>query len=167
MNENLSKHIHKERITGTLSNTVINGLIAWALLKDAGEQVLYGEKSYAIDLAATGFILPLVIGLIMIAIHRNKVNKGSLQTISNDELGMASYFPYSNFKSSLLFALIGLLVITPITVGLLALIGVETLSAMQYIIFKGIWCGLLVAMLLGTMIKVSLQEAPAKMAAAA
>ena len=100
-----SDHIRKEILVGGISNAIFNGLIVWLLKKNGPDLRWGGEHSFAVDIIATGLLLPFIVALIVIPLQRSKLNKGELQPIN---LGPGSFmqaladrFPATTFKSAL------------------------------------------------------------------
>ena len=158
------KHLRHEVLVGGVSNTFFNGLIAWLLLKSGPALAWGGEHSFVVDIIATALLLPLIVALIVIPLQRGKLNKGKLQPIN---LGAGSFvqsladrFPTSVFKSALLFGLLGMCVIAPLTLLGFYLVGVQEVSPLNYAIFKGLWAGLMAAVLVIPMVLCALR-APA------
>jgi hypothetical protein len=159
MTENGRDHLQHEVLVGGVSNTIFNGLIAWLLLK-SGPALGWGNFSG--DIIATALLLPFIVALIVIPLQRGKLNKGKLQAIN---LGSGSFmqsladrFPASTFKSALLFGLLGLCVIAPITLLGFYLLGVQEVSPLNYAIFKGVWAGLMAGVLVIPMVLTALRE---------
>jgi hypothetical protein len=159
-----AQHIKHEILVGGVSNTVFNGVIAWLLLRSGPALAWGGEHSFAVDVIATAFILPFIVALIVIPLQRGKLNRGKLEPI---HLGagsllqrMADRLPAGTFRSALLFGLFGLCVIAPLTLLGFYLLGVEQVSPLSYSIFKGIWAGLVAAVLVVPMVLLALR-APA------
>jgi hypothetical protein len=152
------KHLHHEVLVGGVSNTFFNGLIAWLLLK-SGPALGWGNFSG--DIIATALILPFIVALIVIPLQRGKMNKGKLDPIS---LGAGSFmqsladrFPASVFKSALLFGLLGMCVIAPLTLLGFYLLGVQQVAPVHYAIFKGLWAGLMAGLLVIPMVLCALR----------
>ncbi|MEZ5573329.1 MAG: hypothetical protein R3E64_15105 [Halioglobus sp.] len=156
-----SEHIRHEILVSGISNTVFNGLFAWLLLKDGPNLDWGSEHSFVVDVVATGFLLPMIVALIVIPLQRGKLNKGKLQPInlgtSSSLQAFADRFPASAFKSSLLFGLVGMLIIAPLTLLAFYLLGVEQVSPLQYALFKGLWAGLIAAILVVPMVLIALR----------
>jgi hypothetical protein len=155
-------HIRHEILVCGGSNTLFNGLSAWFLIKSGPGLHWGGEHSFVVDIIATGLLLPLIVALIVIPLQRGKLNKGQLEAI---DLGPASImqslanrFPASTPKSAGLFGLIGMLIIAPLTLAGFYLFGVEYVSPMQYAIFKGLWAGLIAAVLVVPMVLIALRK---------
>lgn len=156
MSADLSAHIKREVAMNGFMNAIFNGGIAWWLLKDGAPLTLGGSTGMGVDMAATGAILLFIVSLIVIPLNRGKVNKGTLSPIqwnNTDKLhGVLQRLPQSLFLRALCFALVGLVVLAPLTFSLLSILGVEQMSPMQYSIFKGLWAGFIAGLMTGPMI---------------
>jgi hypothetical protein len=168
MTSTARQHIKHEILVGGISNTIFNGVIAWFLLKSGPALAWGGDHSFAVDVIATAFILPFIVALIVIPLQRGKLNKGKLEPI---HLGAGSFMqrvadrlPAGTFKSALLFGLFGMCIIAPLTLLGFYLLGVSQVSPLNYSIFKGIWAGLMAALLVVPMVLLALRT-PASAAA--
>lgn len=165
-----SAHIRHEVLISGISNTLFNGVIAWLLLKSSPTLRWSGEHSFAVDVIATGLLLPLIVALIVIPLQRSKLHKGTLSpiTLGNSSVmqSLADRFPASTFKSALVFGLIGMLLIAPLTLAAFYLLGIEEIPPMQYSVFKGLWAGAIASVLVIPMVLIALrqpqQRAPSK-----
>ena len=169
MTEDSRSHLVHEALVGGVSNTVFNGLIAWLMLKGGPPMVWSGAHSFAVDIAATALLLPLIVALIVIPLQRRKLRTGKLQSI---DLGpgsavqaLADRFPASTGWSALLFGLLGLAVIAPITLLGFYLLGVQQVEPLHYALFKGVWAGLMAGVLVIPMVLVALRGPVATAAA--
>ncbi len=156
-----SDHIRKEVLVAGISNAIFNGLSVWMLKKNGPDLRWEGENSFAVDIIATGLLLPFIVALIVIPLQRSKLNKGMLQPIN---LGPGSFmqaladrFPATTFKSAGLFGLIGMLLLAPLALAGLHLLGVEQLQPRDYAIFKGVWTGVIAAVLVVPMVLIALR----------
>ena len=169
MSQDPRSHLRHEVLVGGISNMVFNGLIAWLLLRGGAALTWGGEHSFMIDVFATALLLPFIVALIVIPLQRGKLRKGKLQPISlgTDSAlqSLADRFPNSVFKSALLFGLIGVAVIAPITLLGIYLAGIQSFEPTAYAVFKGVWAGLMAGLLVVPMVLVALR-APAATAAA-
>lgn len=156
-------HLRYEVLVGGISNTFFNGLIAWLLLRNGPPLAWGGEHSFVVDVVATGLLLPFIVALIVIPLQRGKLNKGKLQAIdlgpSSAVQSVADRLPAGTFKSALLFGLFGMFVIAPLTLAGFYLVGVEQVSPLHYSLFKGIWAGLMAAVLVVPMVLLALRPA--------
>ena len=155
-------HLKHEVLVGGISNTVFNGLIAWLLLRNGPALAWGGEHSFAVDVIATGLLLPFIVALIVIPLQRSKLRKGKLSAIN---LGSASSLqslsdrlPGSVFKSAVVFGLVGMCIIAPATLLGFYLLGVQQVPPLNYAIFKGLWAGLIAAVLVIPMVLHALRQ---------
>jgi len=157
-------HIRNEILGSGISNTLFNGVIAWLLLRSSPALSWGGEHSFVVDVIATGLLLPLIVALIVIPLQRGKLNKGKLAPINlgpgSVMQSVADRFPASTFRSALVFGLIGMLLIAPLTLAGFYLLGIEEISPAHYALFKGIWAGIIAAVLVVPMVLIALR-APA------
>lgn len=147
---------------GGVSNTFFNGIIAWLLLRSGPSLQWGGEHSFVVDIIATALLLPLIVALIVIPLQRSKVKKGKLLTmrLSSESAiqGFANRFPYSTGKCALLFGLVGMLVIAPLTLLGFYLFGISVVTPLHYALFKGVWAGGMAAVLVVPMVLVALRD---------
>jgi hypothetical protein len=69
----------------------------------------------------------------------------------------ADRFPASTFKSALLFGLVGMCVIAPLTLAGFYLLGVQQVEPLHYAVFKGLWAGLMAGVLVIPMVLLALR----------
>jgi hypothetical protein len=160
-----SAHLKHEVLVGGISNMVFNGLIAWLLLRNGPALAWGGEHSFAVDVVATALLLPLIVALIVIPLQRGKLNKGKLQNIDLGAQSLVQQFanrlPSSTFKSALIFGLLGMCTIAPLTLAGFYLFGVQQVPPLNYAIFKGVWAGLIAGLLVVPMVLLALRSEPA------
>ncbi len=162
MTEADASHLKHEFLVGGISNMVFNGLIAWLLLRGGSALTFGGEHSFVGDLLATAFLLPLIVGLIVIPLQKSKLGKGALQPMdlsSNPMLaGFVQRMPDATWARACVFGAIGALVFAPLTLAGLALFGIESMEPTRYAIFKGIWAGGLAGILVVPMVACALRK---------
>ena len=156
-----SDHLRREVLVCGISNAIFNGLGVWLLKKNGPDLRWGGENSFAVDIIATGLLLPFIVALIVIPLQRSKLHKAMLQPIN---LGPGSFmqaladrFPATTFKSACLFGLIGMLLLAPLTLAGLHLTGIEQLAPRDYALFKGVWTGIIAAVLVVPMVLIALR----------
>ncbi len=161
-------HLKHEALVGGVSNAVFNGIIAWLLMRAGPSLQWGGEHSFAVDVIATALLLPLIVALIVIPLQRSKQKKGKLQAMSLDPESVlqrfANLLPYSTGKSAVMFGLTGMLVIAPVTLLGFYLLGVTEVTPLHYAIFKGLWAGLMAAVLVLPMVLVALRKTDSQLA---
>ena len=140
-----------ETLANGIINALLNGGLAWLTLGDGGHLTLGGENSYAADTAATAFVLPVLLSLIVISLNRRKLKNGAHQPIDlNPENALETLlarFPTSTWRQALMIGLIATALTTPLVVGLLWASGMQQIAPADYAVIKGLWTGLLAAAL--------------------
>ena len=95
----------------------------------------------------------------MIPLQRKKRRANKIAAIKLDRnqltQNLLSQFPQSLFKSALLFGLISLVLFGPLTLLAFKLFGIEIVLPLHYSIFKGLWAGVIAAVMAGPMILVA------------
>ena len=162
-------HLKHEVLVGGVSNAIFNGLIAWLLLRGGPALGWGGQHSFVVDIIATALLLPFIVALIVIPLQRGKMNKGKLQPISlgsgSSMQRLADRLPASTFKSALVFGVVGVLLIAPLTLLGIYLAGIGTFTPTAYATFKGVWAGLMAAVLVIPMVLAALRPPVAAAAA--
>ena len=132
----------EQMLVPALLNLVLNGGIAWLIFRSHESLLLWGESGVGIDLMITGFLLPFAICLINSTVIRRQVERGKIPMIE-----MVSPLSGMARSSSLWRAL----VLATMGVGLgalplLAVVGLlEPMSVTAFVGLKGVWAGLLAA----------------------
>ena len=159
MNDTLKSHIRTQSRLNFIINLVLNGAIAWFLLKDKPALSAWGEHGYGADLMITGFLLASLVALFAIKGHRSKLAKGQHEAVPPAELGALSRVATRNdWSNSLLFGLAGALLGAG-TVGMLMLLPLPPFSPPAYAVFKGVWAGIRAALVIPPAIKLGLRAA--------
>jgi len=161
INADLKRYLVHNATTNGLANAVCNGLICYWLIKDKGTVTWWGSSNFGGDLLATGFILPFIVTLIVIPLQRAKVQKGKITNIDGNQVPRLLHrflsFPQSIWANATLFGLIGTFAIGGATLLLLAALGIESFTPLQYAWFKGLWAGLMAGILVGPMVIVAIR----------
>ena len=162
MAQEITNYLKRECSVNGLTNAFFNGLICWLLIKNNGTITWWGQHNFGYDIIATGFILPFIVTLIVIPIQRRKMAKSKTPGFHFDRSISAHAFlcrfPKSLTGKAFYFGLIGMAVIGGLSLLLLALIGVQDFTSLEYSIFKGLWAGLLSAVLVAPMILLALDQ---------
>jgi len=158
----LKHYLTHNATTNGLTNMAANGIICWLLIKDKGVVTWWGASNFGGDLLATGFILPFIVALIVIPLQRSKVRKGKVAGIGSDAVPATFRrwlaMPSNLWARAAIFGLVGMLLVAGPTLVLLAAVGVAEFSPLSYAIFKGVWAGILAALLVLPMIIVALHD---------
>jgi hypothetical protein len=163
-NQEFQRTAKIETVANGIINAIINGVLAWLMLGGGGSLTPGGDNSYVADTAATAFVLPFILSLIVISLNRRKLRIGKMPPVelSPEKLLHArlARFPESIWAQAFLFGVIATLVTTPLVVGLLWMAGLPEIPPATYAIFKGAWTGILAAALVRPAMLVALR-APA------
>ena len=161
MSRDARAHLKREALVGGISNAVFNGLIAWLMLRGGPDLYWTGTNSFVIDILATAFLLPFIVALIVIPLHRRKLRKGVLQPMKLEAgsllQSLADLFPRGLVKSSLLFGFAGMLIFAPMALLFIYAGGIAFFTPAAYAAFKGAWAGLMAAALVIVMVLVALR----------
>jgi hypothetical protein len=156
--KSVSEHISSETKKNIVINLVLNAAIAYATLRSLTELSTWGEHGYGKDLIITGFILSTILGGIFIALFRHKKNKEQVIPVGNEGLSLAWLLPYSPWLAAPWMGILGAAIAAPALLGVLALLGVDTLTPVSYSIIKGVWAGALAAIVVPIAIRQGLRE---------
>ena len=162
MTSDAKRHLRHEALVGGISNAVFNGGIAWWLLKDGPALAWSGKHSFVVDIFATAFILPFIVALIVIPVHRRKLAKASIATM---DFGVHSRvqrwvnrLPQSTSGNAFWFGLIGLCLAPVLPLLGFYIFGIEQIEPANYAVFKGLWAGLMAAALVMPMVMSALRK---------
>jgi hypothetical protein len=156
-----SDHLRHEILVCGLSNAIFNALAVWLMKKNGPDLLWGGANSFAVDIVATALLLPFIVALIVIPLQRGKLKQGKLQPIdlgpASGMQALADRFPSSTFKSAALFGLAGMLLVAPLTLAGFHLLGVEQIAPLYYAMFKGLWAGIVAAVMVVPMVLIALR----------
>jgi hypothetical protein len=145
-----------------LSNTLFNGLIAWLLLRAGSNLTLTGEHSYIADIVATAFILPFIVTLIVIPLNQRRRAANKVPSIQLDARywlqALLLKFPTGLWSRAACIGALSMLIVTPITLFPLWALGLHEFTPTAYALFKGVWAGLMAAVLTTPLLLLALQE---------
>ncbi len=160
--QHIATTIRHETLVSGISNTIFNGLIAWLLLRAGSNLTLGGEHNFAIDVAATAFILPFIVTLIVIPLNQRKRAANKVASVRLDARftleSVLLRFPKNLWLRAFWFGLLTMLIVTPLTLAPLWVLGIHEFTPLAYSVFKGIWAGLVAAALTTPMLLLALQE---------
>ena len=160
--QNIESHIRKESLVSGLSNIFFNGLIAWLLLRSGPNLAMFGEHGFAVDIAATAFILPFIVTLIVLPLTGRKLRSGQMHSLPADSSRklhrLLGNFPAKLWQRACCFGALSLIIASPITLALLWTIGLIEFTPLAYAVFKGVWAGLIAGLLTRPMLLLVLLE---------
>lgn len=162
MSNDVSAHIRKEMMTNGISNAFFNGVIAWALLKGTEWMGMWSAGGIAVDIAATAAILLFIVTLIIIPLNRSARRKGKVAAFEWDDKKILhrlwQRFPKGLLARACCFALLGLLLVAPLSYLPYILLGVDGMSGTHYAVCKGLWAGVMAAIMCVPMIQLGLSD---------
>lgn len=157
-------HLKHEVLVTGITNTFFNGLIAWLLLKGGTALTWTGDKNFVVDIVATAFILPFIVALIVIPMHKRKLAKGTLQPMDFGENSslqrLFNRLPVSTLGNAVCFGIVGMCVAAPLPLAGFYLGGIEQIPPVTYAMFKGVWAGVMAAVLVIPMVMSALRKTP-------
>ncbi|MFK7731767.1 MAG: hypothetical protein AB8B48_09150 [Pseudomonadales bacterium] len=154
----INNEIKAETRKNIVINLVLNGLIAYFLMRQYSSLSAWGENGYGPDLLITGFILSAILGAIFIGVFRRKRERGELTPGGETGQSLAWLLPYNPWLAALLMGILGALIAAPILLAILALLGVESLQPLHYALIKGVWAGMLAGAVVPIAIKQGLRR---------
>jgi len=154
------KHVRKEMITNVVINVVINCAIIWFLNRNKVAVSAFGDEGFRVDIIATTFLLFFLMSLIVMSIHRSQRRANKLPEFQvnsqNRRHKLFGKLPYSVWVLALGFGLFALLIFAPLTIGILAAVGITEFTPINYTVFKGVWVAIMVAVMNRTIIEAAL-----------
>jgi hypothetical protein len=165
MNAMVKGYIRKSAVNNFFINLVINGLIAYFLNRSKTMLHLGGEHGFGLDIVITAFALYFLITWILIPVSRMHVRKGHAPKLKWDETSrlhkILSKFPKGAFVNAVIFSILGMLVVVPVTLGILYILGATEMTPAKYAVFKGVWAGTIAGALVFMIVPIGLAHAAA------
>ncbi len=155
----LNQHIRKEALTNFVINVVINAGIAYALFRQVEQIGPWGEKGYVMDLLITGFLLSLILGGIFVGMSRRKRDSGEFTLSGSEGKALAWLIPYNPVLAALWLGALGMALATPHLLGIMFLLELSTLTPAGYALVKGVWAGILAAVIVPIAIRQGFRRA--------
>ena len=153
----LKSHVRRQTIENVVTNTVFNGALGWWMMKDSAPLTAFGWSGYALDFLITGFLMAGLVALAMIKLHQVQLSHGDHQPVPLSAMGMVARIPADNiWLCSGLFGLAGLL-LSAIVVGACVLLELPPFDPALYALMKGVWTGVLAALVVPPAILIGLR----------
>lgn len=139
---------NEQTIVPALFNLALNAGLAWLLFRKHSPVPLWGDPSIAGDLLGTLFLLPFFTCLAVTPLVRHAARAGKVARleIAPREHRVLRLMPRSVWARAALTGLVCTVVIGPLSILLLSALGIESLSLATAIPFKGVFAGLLAAL---------------------
>lgn len=134
--------IIEQSVFAGIINVVLNGVIAWLLMRSLTEIPLWGETSMGVDLLATGFILPFATCLIVSRLTRSQVESGKLPALERSQIRPLGFHRRSSLVRAIVMGVLGVIFASAPLVVLLDLAQAAPVPLLSFVAFKAIWAGL-------------------------
>jgi hypothetical protein len=135
----------EQGVVPTIFNVLINGVIAWAILRAHVRVPLWGEPSVGVDLLATGFLLPFLTCVIVSRLIGGQVRSGKLPPLESHQIASRGWHRQSSVKRGLFLGFVGIVFASAPLVAALDLAQAQPIALYSFVGFKAIWAGLLAA----------------------
>jgi hypothetical protein len=116
-----------------VANLLINGVIAWLLYRNATHVPLWGQSSIAGDTISTSFLLPAITCLIVTPLARGRVRTGQVPAAADASW---KWIPRNMIWRAVAIGLIGLIVLTPLTLFVFNALGIGELTPWHFVYYK-------------------------------
>ncbi|MBJ20919.1 MAG: hypothetical protein GY910_01895 [bacterium] len=144
-----SEHQHflivKQGLVPAIFNFVLNGALAWLILRHNDFLTLWGEGATGPDLLITGFLLAFLSCVIVTPLVTRQIRSGEIPLLGAIEAAAPGMHTRSLMARASLLGVLGIVFGALPTVGLLNWFGVEPMTVGWFVTFKAIWTGLLAA----------------------
>ncbi len=158
MSPSFVSHVTREAVINGITNAVFNGGIAWWLVKHREAVPVWGGNGLAVDFAATGLILVFIVTLIVMPLARRKVMRGEFPSYPWGEGSVGRVLIFMSHRNLLICGLVlgvtaALLFVPPVLL-VAQVMGISVLSVQHFALVKGIWAGVVAAMMVATMLAI-------------
>lgn len=145
-----------------LINAAINGYIAWAQHGQAMKVGLWDGGAYAVDLLATGFLLPAISWLILRPLLLRQQSQGKAPCLEGQRVPrLLPWMPSSLWRGSLVIGLLGMSLVGGSCLLVALALGQPGFAGPDYAMLKAAYAGLLTLALQPLMVFAALRRAPA------
>ena len=132
-------------ILAFIINSTINAAIGYGIYISRLTLPLWGMTSIAGDIIIMTFLLTIIVSYLVTLATYKKIKKGRLEKatwrrLSNPILGK---LPGNSFFRAMILALLFTIIIAPIVIVALAALGINEMTFMTFVIFKGTLAGFL------------------------
>ena len=150
--------IVNQGIISVIINFFINGAVTWLFFRNENEIPLFGMKSIAVDIIQANFYFTFyTCFFITRAVYGDVVRKKISPILSNTTI--LKKYPPGYFFGSVLLGIFVTILFTPLIVGLMMLIQLDSFTLSEFIIFKSIWGALMAAFWAPIFTLIALNEA--------
>ncbi len=146
-----SEHRHflfvKQGLVPAIFNLVLNGGIAWLIMRHNDFLTLWDEGATGPDLLITGFLLAFLSCAIVTPLVTRQIRKGEVSLLRPTDANDSGLHTRSPMVRAALLGLAGIVFGALPAIGFLAWLGAEPMTVSWFVTFKAIWTGVLAAAL--------------------
>jgi hypothetical protein len=151
-----------QQLVPGLINAALNGGIAWAQHGQAPRVGLWDSGAYAVDLLATGFLLPAISWTILRPLLLRQQSQGKAPDLEDLRVPrLLPWMPSSLWRGSLVVGLLGMTLMGGSCLLLALALGQPGFTGPDYALLKAVYAGLLTIALQPLMVFAALHSAPA------
>lgn len=147
MTQDHRKYLARHAIIGAVVNLVINGAIGWGAFHSLDPVPFSGSPGIAGDLAATAFLLPLLVCLIVTPLVRAETRKGKVAPAERSQGLLSRSLPSALVFRGIVLGLLAATTIAPLTIWALQALGVRQMGFWQFVTFKAAFGAALAALI--------------------
>lgn len=136
--------IVNQGIISVIINFVINGGITWFYFRNDDEIPLFGIKSITMDIVQANFYFTFYTCFFITRAVYGDVARGKINPIINNPKFLKKY-PSGFFYGSVVLGIFVTIIFTPLIIGTMVLIQLDSFTLSEFIIFKSIWGALMAA----------------------
>lgn len=146
MNRNHYKYLIIEQvILAFIINYIVNAAIGYAVFHGIGTLPMWGMKSIAGDTIIMTFLLSLIVSFVVTLTTHKKIRSGQLESLSwrRSSNAILAKLPQNTFWRSLVLAVVFTIIVAPVVIGALAVLNINEMPHLAFVIFKGFLAGFL------------------------
>lgn len=154
------RYIRSETLIGCVFNAALSVVFAFLIFRGATLIPLWGAEGIAMDLVPTVFMITLIGNLIVTLLTRRRVRDGAVPPLHDSEAQgtLARRLPRNALLRVLLAAVTMTVTLVPVSIGVLALVGVEAMPFWPFVAFKIFYGAAVGALSAPTIIRAALAD---------
>ncbi|OLS28808.1 MAG: hypothetical protein HeimC2_04090 [Candidatus Heimdallarchaeota archaeon LC_2] len=150
--------IINQGIISVIINFFINGVVTWFFFRNDDEIQLFGIKSISVDIIQANFYFTFYTCFFITRAVYGDVSRKKIEPIHKN-LKFLKKYPSGYFFGSIILGIFVSLLFTPIIIGSMMLIKLESFSLKEFIIFKSLWGAMMAAIWAPIFTLIALSEA--------
>lgn len=143
------RYVTVETVIGCVINGVISAVFAWAFFPAGDVIELWGDTGMALDLVPTVFMLTLMTAIVCTIMTRKRVRNGGVAPLPQPrrEYPVVGLLPANVVLRGLAMAIVGAILLIPLSVASLDSLGVTAMPFVPFLIFKVVYGAALSALI--------------------